>query len=118
MDRLQVQADDFVLVDNATGGCSVAKVSQVDEEADHVRVRWYGPERARVSIPELARWLPLWTTSSGSSVAAAHSKRGYVPDEHEISRQRISYSFADLDDDQQLPQHVLQFLQRGGAKQS
>ena len=117
-DRLEFQADDFVLVDGAQGGCSVAKVKEVVDDSEHVLVRWYGPERARAAIPELARWYPMWLTTSGSSVAAAHSKRGYQPDEHEVDRARIVYTFPDLDDDQTLPQPALRFLQPGGAKQS
>jgi ribosomal protein L21E len=118
LDRLSVQPDDFVLVDGVGGGCSLAKVMKVEEDSDQVLVRWYGPERARASIPELARWLPMWATGSGSSVATAHPKRGYQPDEHDVDRQRISFVFTDLDDDQTLPQPVLQFLQHDGAKQS
>jgi hypothetical protein len=115
MDRLQLQADDFVLVESARGGCSVAKVTEVDDDSEHVRVRWYGPGRAHAAIPELARWLPMWLTGSGSSVAAAYSRRGYQPDEHEVDRRRVVYTFPDLQDDLTLPQPVLRFLQHGGA---
>ena len=115
MDRLKLQADDFVLVESAQGGCSVARVTEVGDDSEHVRVRWYGPERARAAIPELARWLPMWLTGSGSSVAATYSRRGYNPDEHEVDRRRICYTFPDLQDDLTLPQPVLHFLQRGGA---
>jgi hypothetical protein len=111
----EFQTDDFVLVDGAQGGCSVARVTEVDADSEHVRVRWYGPEQARVAIPALTRWLPMWLTGSGSSVAAAHSRRGYQPDEHEIDRRRVRYTLQDLDKNQTLPQAVLQYLQRGGA---
>ncbi len=87
----------------------------MDADSEHVLVRWYGPEQARVATPELARCLPMWLTGSGSSVAAAHARRGYQLDQHEVDRRRVRYTFQDLDKNQTLPQPVLQYLQRGGA---
>ena len=97
-------------MDNVEGECSLGKVLMVDD-SEHVLVRWYGPEKSRAMMPALARWLPLWTTTTGSSVAAAAPKRGYLPDEFDVDRQRISFTFPDLDDDQTLPQPALRFLQ-------
>jgi hypothetical protein len=107
--RRQLQTDDFVLVENAQGGCGVATVVQVYNESDRVRLHWYGPERGQATIL-LARWLPRWVSESGSSMVAASARCGLRPDEHETDWRRIVHSFDDLDDDQTLPPSVLRFL--------